>query len=1374
MKFKDNQGRPIYHQDRIYIKIKSNVNLINYDHKKEQPQKQFGVVSIDNILEKYPVQKIEKAFRQRQELPKKVKERIHSSSVTVPDLSQIHLIQFSEKIDAIKLIKELNKNPEIEYAELVPCDYLQDVPNDSLYSECQHLPQIKAEQAWEIIKGENSDSTILIGICDTGTDWNHPDLIDNLWQNLAEDADKDGKVIEWDDSLKLFILDPGDLNDIDDDGNGFVDDLIGWDFLKDYNTDTQGNNPEDFNNHGTHVAGISAGVTNNSIGIASVSWNVKFVPTSHSAPGFNYILRGFDGIVYLAELGCDVINCSWGGGGYSKANAEAIKYANSLGALVVCAAGNDNSPDQFYPSAYQYVISVASVASTDLKASYSNYGNFVDISTPGGLTYVDGGILSCIRNKEYARYQGTSMASPVAAGCFALIKSKYPNWTNEQLKKQVIGTADFIDTLNPNYKNMLGSGRVNVYRALTETNVQIPQTLKLDLVHVETDDSTENSNKNKALEPGENVRIGFLMRNYSILTGSNLTKLTLRCYDDDIEVIDSVYNVEFTPDGYTETPLEFEVKISENVKSKFVKLELTAQSEDAEILLGNTMEFYLPVNAGGILIWEGLNNANGYSGAFISDFLTKHGVENIYSNIFPYSLVGYDAVLLSFGSIGIPYSSTSLNDWMASDIEDYLKNGGKLYIEGMDILGFDQMMNKEFLSLLGIDSSSDGSDKSHSIDTLLGQSGTICEGLQFLRANMGNFQSIDLIFPNESGKVALIEPMIGNIAIQNEGEYGQKTFSCVYPIRHFVDEKHPNSRYELVRRILEFLGIKMNYTIPRFAYYPRTGHAPLSVSYRDESYTSRNILSREWDFEGTGETIITAGDNTTNEFKVKGDYLSTMTVNTDSNSYTISNPIYVFDGESAAFFENNTLGQISDTTLNIRDDFTVEAWIMPSNISSDGWEVIMDKTNVSFDINNGRSLRLYVYHQDKSVTDFTTAPESVTFTKWQHVAVTFDGDSTFKLYINGKEQELKFSKGPGKGIIRDNKNSSFTVGRHYEWWNGFEGRIDEFRFWSKVRSEAELRSGMFRKLTGSEDSLMLYWRFNEGNGDTAKDFSPHKRTCKLNSDWRLGIHEGHIVSQPKSNTVCEGQSYVISAQVVSGADSLVYQWAKDGKLLQTTALPEYFIDSMSKSDIGKYMLILTNADTYDREFSDTANIGMEGNPSLTQQPEPNVILNIGDTLKLKVIAESKSFTSYEWFKNYEPLYFYDAEYIKENVSNDDAGEYYCIVNNHCGSIESENSVVTIISGVQENENVNFSFDVSPNPINENTKLKIITDFSGYSNVIITDILGQRIFSKKIFINEQGQNTINLFNDVDFHSSGIYFVTVELSNKRKTKTLIYRK
>ncbi len=270
---------------------------------------------------------------------------------------------------------------------------------------------------------------------------------------MGEDADGDGHTMEYDGSE--WIRDPDDLNGIDDDNNGFVDDVIGWDFHEQASIGN-GSNPDPIWNqgpytHGTHCSGIAAGRTNNGIGISSVSWNIKYMPVQ-TDNGANTVLYGFDGIIYAAENGADIISNSWGGFYYSQAHEEVINYAQQLGSIVVGGAGNGNINEIFYPASYPGVISVASVNEDDTKAEYSSFGPAVDISAPGGGGEV--GILSTVPNNEYDLSAGTSMACPLVAGCLGLLKSYHPDWTNDQLIIQVLGTADNINSINT-YKDDL-------------------------------------------------------------------------------------------------------------------------------------------------------------------------------------------------------------------------------------------------------------------------------------------------------------------------------------------------------------------------------------------------------------------------------------------------------------------------------------------------------------------------------------------------------------------------------------------------------------------------------------------------------------------------------------------------------------------------------------------------------------------------------------------------------------------------------------------------------------------------------------------------------------------------------------------------------
>ena len=247
---------------------------------------------------------------------------------------RIVIINYSSDVDPNFVSSKISKLNEIEWAEP---KFVYDpvyVPNDPNFGSQWNLSIIDAALAWDVTKG---DTNVVIGIVDTGVDWDHPDLATNIW-------------INWDEI-------PG--NGIDDDNNGFVDDIRGWDFGGLHGTPD--NDPmEDRPDHGTHVAGISSAVTDNGIGIASIGFNSKIMAVKTTidderGPNGPFIIFGFEGIVYAADNGAKVINCSWGGGGFSIFGQETIDYAVSKGALVVCAAGNSNSSNPHYPSSYSPV-----------------------------------------------------------------------------------------------------------------------------------------------------------------------------------------------------------------------------------------------------------------------------------------------------------------------------------------------------------------------------------------------------------------------------------------------------------------------------------------------------------------------------------------------------------------------------------------------------------------------------------------------------------------------------------------------------------------------------------------------------------------------------------------------------------------------------------------------------------------------------------------------------------------------------------------------------------------------------------------------------------------------------------------------------------
>ena len=279
----DQMGRPLWQENTLTVRLNQNIDGLSYG----RSHTLTNIRTLDNIFARYSVDAITPSFKVN---PKKMR-------ADLPDLTKIYQLSVRPETDLDELIQVLEMNVNVVYAERVPNFYMETAPNDSLYSVLTHLPQIHAEEAWEIHKGEDGIEEIVIGIVDSGFDWKHPDLAANVYNNLGEDADGDGHTIELIDGE--YVFDPGDENGIDDDANGYIDDFIGWNVTAD-GEGSQNNDPMDpiGGSHGTHVAGLASGVTNNSIGIAAVAWNVKVSATSHSYDYHNgYVLNAFQGII---------------------------------------------------------------------------------------------------------------------------------------------------------------------------------------------------------------------------------------------------------------------------------------------------------------------------------------------------------------------------------------------------------------------------------------------------------------------------------------------------------------------------------------------------------------------------------------------------------------------------------------------------------------------------------------------------------------------------------------------------------------------------------------------------------------------------------------------------------------------------------------------------------------------------------------------------------------------------------------------------------------------------------------------------------------------------------------------------------------------
>lgn len=407
------------------------------------------------------------------------------------DLSLIYELHYTNtqiEEEVIYLLKQLKI---FTYVETYLLPQLTYTPSDTGAIHQYHLGLINAYDAWNINKG---DTTVVIGITDTGWEPIHSDLINNLQINYSDPS-----------------------NGLDDDNDGYIDNNAGWDLGENDNDATFQST-----SHGVTVVGLAAAVTDNVTGVAGVGFKTRFLPVKISnAAGI--LTHAYQGIVYAADHGCFIINCSWGSYGVSNFSKDIVDYAQiNKGALIVAAVGNDNGEDKFYPAGYDGVLSVGATDQNDIKTSISNHGFYVDISAPGEAMWTTGA------NGTYRFNSGTSMSAPVVSGGAAIIKNQFPSYTNQQVAALLKATADDLNTLNPSYVDKLGYGRLDLFDALSVVN---PQFLELTT-------TTFTDNNNNVFIAGDTVEVLGLFTNYlSSITGVTVTLSTSSPY---VNIVDGV------------------------------------------------------------------------------------------------------------------------------------------------------------------------------------------------------------------------------------------------------------------------------------------------------------------------------------------------------------------------------------------------------------------------------------------------------------------------------------------------------------------------------------------------------------------------------------------------------------------------------------------------------------------------------------------------------------------------------------------------------------------------------------------------------------------------------------------------------------------
>ncbi len=462
------------------------------------------------------ISKVEKKFP-REQAPNAERNQYGKTPV---DLSLVYQISFDPSVSLDKAIATLKSAGCFQYVEPIYIHDLYYTPNDPQIANQYALTKIQAYNAWNISQG---DSTVVVGIVDSGTDWDHPDLEANIAYNWA---------------------DP--INGQDDDGDGYTDNFRGWDVSENDNDPMVVNS-----DHGSHVSGCASATTDNTVGVAGPGFNCRFLPVKSCLDAStSSIDNGYDGVYYAATHGCDVINASWGrSGGPSDFEQDVVNFAVlDHDAVFVGAAGNGSIEEDHYPSSYANAVSVASTSSTDAKSGFSSYSFNVDVCAPGTA------ILSTVYNDNYTSYSGTSMASPIAAGGVALIRSRFPQMNALQAAEQLRITCDNIYNVTSNsaYRDKLGKGRINLYRALTDSTSP-----GVTVENLSSSDGNDN-----VFVAGDTLRFVSLLRNLLRPT-SNLT-CSLTTTSTNVTILSSSYTAGAiaTMDTASNISLPYRVKVN--------------------------------------------------------------------------------------------------------------------------------------------------------------------------------------------------------------------------------------------------------------------------------------------------------------------------------------------------------------------------------------------------------------------------------------------------------------------------------------------------------------------------------------------------------------------------------------------------------------------------------------------------------------------------------------------------------------------------------------------------------------------------------------------------------------------------------------------
>ncbi len=442
------QQRPEYETGVVVVQFDSTTQIT-------PKTSRTGLAGFDRLASRYEVHTIERVYPFLDYVLPTPKTRRNLLA-----LRRTYYVHYHAEQNPVTVAGEFSGVSGVVYAEPVVVNRLHALgpmeivdPNDPEFRLQSELRLLRLPEAWNEVKSESGRPKVVIAIVDGGGEWRHQDLRANVWTNEDEI--------------------PG--NGIDDDQNGFIDDVHGVNFSNgdDTNNDPT-RQPGSSGNpwHGTAIAGAASAVSDNNIGVAGASWNASLMHINASDPSGLGLRYGYEGVLYAAANGADIINTSWIGLVDADSAVQfvdqSLHLATDLGSLVVSSAGNSQLDIDllgFYPARHPRVLSVGATEKTNTRrASFSNYGKLVDVFAPG-ISIVTTDI-----NNGYIATDGTSLASPLVAGVAALIKTKFPDMTPDAVREKIRVSAESIDLVNPDYAGQLGRGFVNAFAAVQETN----------------------------------------------------------------------------------------------------------------------------------------------------------------------------------------------------------------------------------------------------------------------------------------------------------------------------------------------------------------------------------------------------------------------------------------------------------------------------------------------------------------------------------------------------------------------------------------------------------------------------------------------------------------------------------------------------------------------------------------------------------------------------------------------------------------------------------------------------------------------------------------------------------------------------------------